>query len=189
MEATETLNIWLVKADLFRIVSLGFSYPDEISLHQRKLLADELLKSNVLNAEVSALVNEIQDNFITDEIITDYSRLYIQKAIPQTESYCTNNLEAVSDTAGFYKAFGVSPKSGDSPDALNYELEFASVLLTKMALAQNDEQVEVVVDAYKKFLDDHLQSFVIKFCEKLDELPASNYTRSIAKLMLYLVNQ
>ncbi len=187
MTTTQIENNWLVLADLFRIASMGFSYPDDASLAQRKTLVQELLASKSLNDEQEKLIAAINESYLPEEILADYSRLYIQKGIPQTESYCTNNMQAVTDVSAFYKAFGITPKSGDSPDALNYELEFTSILLTKIALASNTDQAEIGIDAYNKFIKDHVKSFVEKFCEKLDEMPASDYTRNVASLMLYLV--
>lgn len=65
----------------------------------------------------------------------------------------------LSDIAGFYKAFGLSPSEELPIDHLSVESEFMAQLLLREAYAltnDNEEMREIVVDAERKFLRDHL---------------------------------
>ncbi|MFN8237288.1 MAG: molecular chaperone TorD family protein [Chitinophagales bacterium] len=57
----------------------------------------------------------------------------------------------VSDASAFYKAFGFTPKTGENPDSIMYQLEFLALLLVKIAIAPNNENRNVTEDAYRKF--------------------------------------
>jgi len=65
----------------------------------------------------------------------------------------------LADIVGFYKAFGLRPNEGIPVDHFSVEAEFMSHLLLREAYAlanNNDEMKEIVVDAERKFLRDHL---------------------------------
>lgn len=67
--------------------------------------------------------------------------------------------ERLADVAGFYHAFGVDPVGEERADHLAVELEFYAWLLLKtdyLAGAGDREGAEIVLDARRKFLRDHL---------------------------------
>lgn len=73
----------------------------------------------------------------------------------------------LSDLSGFYKAFGfecgLPHVTKEMLDHISVELEFYALLLMKQkALEDKDDLtgVEIVLDARKKFLNDHLGTFV-----------------------------
>jgi len=72
----------------------------------------------------------------------------------------------LADLAGFYTAFGLTLDTEELHEMLDHvavELEFYGVLLLKQALLLEEgdgEGVAIVLDARRKFLADHLGSFV-----------------------------
>lgn len=77
-----------------------------------------------------------------------------------------NKTNILADLAGFYQAFGFELQDGDgheTPDHVAVEMEFYSLLLMKQAalFAHGDtEGVEIVGDARRKFMAEHLGCLV-----------------------------
>jgi DMSO reductase family type II enzyme chaperone len=71
----------------------------------------------------------------------------------------------LADINGFYKAFGfnVGGLVRERPDHLATELEFMHLLALKEWHAADVEQVEICVDAQRKFLEDHLGRWIEAF--------------------------
>lgn len=181
---TETLNKELVKADIYRILSIGFSYPDENNLSQLLSIGCDLVNNEKIEDEKTVeLLQQILASIKKDEIVSEYSRMFLKGSIPMNESFCCSKLDAVSDVGAFYKAFGMNAKSGDAPDALPYELEFCSALLVKISLAKNEEQKNIAYDAYKKFLNDHLKEFTQKFSAKVKEVEVIDFYKNMISLL------
>lgn len=76
------------------------------------------------------------------------------------------------DLAGFYRAFGLETQTSDAHEMLDHisvELEFYGILLMKehtLLEAGQQEGVEIVQDARKKFLREHLGRFPAAICER-----------------------
>ncbi len=173
----------LAKADIFRILSIGFSYPTEENLKSIKDISEELISSRAVGKNISTLLKEIISAINSDDITEEYSRLFIKKLVPLNESFCLSRLDAIPDVAGFYKAFGMMPKSGDAPDALNYELEFSAMMLVKISIAKTDEQLEITSVAYGKFMNQHFVPFATAFCEKLKRVEPFLFYSTLADLL------
>jgi TorA maturation chaperone TorD len=75
----------------------------------------------------------------------------------------------IGDVCGFYKAFGWTAveKTGERPDHLLVELEFAAMLLVMSARAESREQAEVAESALASFTRHHLSDWIIVFCNQL----------------------
>lgn len=91
---------------------------------------------------------------------TDYARLSFSMT------------ERMADVNGFYAAFGyeVEGSSGERPDFIGTECEFAQLLLLKAAYAMDQgwrEQAEITDDAYRAFLNEHLRSWAPLFADQL----------------------
>ncbi|MDP1746017.1 MAG: hypothetical protein Q8L90_10595, partial [Bacteroidota bacterium] len=52
----------LIKADLFRILSMGFSYPDQEKCDDIDSIIDDLLKDGDLDLEIQGYLRSIQKN-------------------------------------------------------------------------------------------------------------------------------
>ncbi len=91
----------------------------------------------------------------------------------------------MGDIAGFYKAFGVelSKDIHERLDHLSVELEFMHYLAYKESYARchdGDEKVQIVVDAQKKFVKNHIGRWVPLFARMLAKKADSGFFRSIA---------
>ena len=183
------VDINLIKADLFRILSMGFSYPDQNKCNNIHSIIDDLLKCDDLDLPIKELLKSIQKNMDYKEMLKEYSRLFLKGTIPTTETSVCAKMNCIPDVAAFYKAFGMNPKSGDSPDSIIYELEFASLLLLKIALANNDEQSFIAQDAYQKFMKDHLTEFAEKFQERLQPAGPIEFYEELSNLLVVVSSE
>lgn len=179
----------LVKADLFRILSMGFSYPEQDKFDYIDSIIHDLLKEADLNNEIQESLKSIQKNMDYKQVLTEYSRVFLRGTIPTTETAVCEKMNCVADVAAFYKAFGMTAKSGDSPDTIIYQLEFASLLLVKIALAKEEEQSFIVKDAYQKFMDDHLILLAEKFQEKLEAIAPIKFYTVLANLLVTITKK
>ena len=184
---TVMANNHLIKADIFRILSKGFSYADENSVADIKKIISELTEHNEINVEYSQYLVKILKHTTFSDILKEYSRLFMKGTVPTTESSCCGKLHSITDASAFYKAFGMKAKSGNSPDAISYQLEFVSLLMVKMAIAKEEENFELAEDAYKKFLKDHLIEFVGKFHDKLNEAHPIEFYKYLSDLLIHLI--
>ncbi|MGH7254612.1 MAG: TorD/DmsD family molecular chaperone, partial [Nitrospirales bacterium] len=94
----------------------------------------------------------------------------------------------LGDIAGFYKAFGVelSRDIHERMDHLSVELEFMHFLCYKESYARchdGAEKTQVVVDAQKKFVKDHIGRWVPLFCRMLTKKADYGFFRHLAELM------
>ncbi|MBI4228402.1 MAG: molecular chaperone TorD family protein, partial [Deltaproteobacteria bacterium] len=172
-----------IKADVYRVLSKGFSYPDDKNIYEMKSIIEELTSFTHLKQNLYNYLEKILSTSEIKELQRDYSRLFLKGRVPICESSYSLNFDEVSNVTTFYKAFGLSPKSGDLPDSLPYELEFASILSLKSALAQNEDNEGIAKDAFKKFLREHLVEFVKKFSDKVEKAEPNLFYKTIAELL------
>jgi len=177
---------FIAKSDLFRILSLAFSYPDEANLSELRNLISEFLSCAPENS-VTECLNRIVRCADGPILRREYSDLFLKGDVPISETSYSRNLDAISDVSAFYKAFGVSAKSGDIPDSLPYQLQFMAVLALKTSLANNEEDKKIVENAYKKFLNQHLQQFSLRFSENLKEKTQNNFYLASISLLQNLI--
>lgn len=183
MTTTTTSNDLLIRADIYRLLASGFSHPSEENLANIIQLNDELLEQP-LKKDMKKILKNLRLSIMDEDLIRhDFSRLFLKGNVPTTESFCLTKYNAFVDVAAFYKAFGMTPKQGDAPDALTYELEFSSAMLTKLFLAPDEEKKETVSQAYGKFLNEHLGAFAKKFVETLGHTQMSNFYTQLTVLL------
>lgn len=95
--------------------------------------------------------------------------------------------QELADIAGFYRAFGLNLGGPvrERPDHLAVELEFMQVLLLKEALAAEagrTEQMEICVEAQRKFLEDHLGRWIDWFAEAFSRSAGDGVYRPLVHL-------
>lgn len=75
----------------------------------------------------------------------------------------------IGDICGFYRAFGWTAvdQSGERPDHLLVELEFAAMLLVMSARAETRERSKLTEDALAEFTRQHLSDWLPAFCQQL----------------------
>jgi TorA maturation chaperone TorD len=93
----------------------------------------------------------------------------------------------MGDIAGFYRAFGVelSRDIHERMDHLSVELEFMHFLAYKESYARchdGAEKVQIVVDAQKKFVKEHIGRWVPLFARMLVKKADSGFFRHMADL-------
>lgn len=87
----------------------------------------------------------------------------------------------LSDLKGFYEAFGLVPsgQEHERPDHLSVQMEFLAILSAKEAYAEeqgNAEAAEILREAHRKFLEDHLGQWLPSFARRVSEAaPGSVY--------------
>lgn len=179
----------LIKADLFRILSMGFSYPEQEKCDDIENIILDLRKDDDLDPEISDTLESIRKTMDYKDILREYSRVFLKGTIPTTETAVCEKMNCVPDVAAFYKAFGMNAKSGDSPDSIIYQLEFASLMNVKIALAKDAEQAFIVLDAYQKFMNDHLTDLGQKFQEKLLTIAPIEFYNNLSNLLVILTKK
>lgn len=180
---------WLLAADIWRILSKSFSYPDENNRQQVRELCKILVARELADLPAGHLLNQLELAVAKEQVVDDYSRLFLRGSIPLNESFCSSKLDSVADVSAFYKAFGLKSRSGDAPDSLAYELEFLSVLCVKYALANEDEQREVCESAYFEFLQDHLKGFKDKLKERMQLVDGGEFYPLALNLLDYFTEE
>ncbi len=75
----------------------------------------------------------------------------------------------IADVCGFYNAFGwtAAARTGERPDHLLVELEFAAMLLVMSARAETRGQTEVTEKALADFTRHHLSDWLLVFSDQL----------------------
>jgi len=178
-----------IRADTYRVLSKGFSYPDENNISEMKSIAEELISSPQLDKNIYSNVERVLYSTEIKELRKEYSRLFLKGTIPICESSYNLSLDVIPNVSAFYRAFGLSPKSGESPDSLPYELEFASILSLKTALAENQDNEIIAKDAYRKFLKEHLAEFVKRFSDRVEKAGPHLFYKTIAEFLKDLIEK
>ena len=100
----------------------------------------------------------------------------------------------LADLMGFYRAFGLDLGSGDKlrerPDHIAVELEFLHFLCWKEARARaedNQDHINICLDAERKFLRDHLGRWADIFARGVERAASHDYFTSLTGLLRALV--
>lgn len=179
---------FLHAADWFRFLANAFAYPSETAYQRVSELICHFKKNvpedEIFKQYVQKLVHLLPTH---EDLQREYSRVFIQGGLPVTESSITGRFTAVADVTAFYAAFGFSPRTGESPEALMYELEFVSILCLKIALAQKQEDREVTETALARFITEHLGDFTSRFVSELKKGDALEYYMTLGDILAYLM--
>ena len=96
--------------------------------------------------------------------------------------------QVMGDIAGFYRAFGVelSKDIHERLDHLSVEFEFMHFLAYKESYARchdGADKIQIVLDAQKKFVKNHIGRWVPLFCRMLVKKAGSGLYKHVADLM------
>lgn len=181
----------LVRADIYRLLTLTFSYPDSETF--------EALKSISGDTDISTVPIDCREQFkafrdsaaslAAAEIEGEFSELFMTRMFcpPYETSYEKHGFsrpETLADISAFYKAFGFSISDGEEMlDHIAVEMEYMSLLMLKETYG--DEQglsdMTAVCDcAKKKFLAEHLCRWVGIFCRTLKTKTTKDFYKNAA---------
>jgi TorA maturation chaperone TorD len=183
METKKQTDTRLLDADLYRLLAVCFDFPGEERLTAIREISEGLSQTGFYDEEIRNMLITLHDSIDKDEIIRDYSIIFIKGGVPLSESHILKRFSSVADVSAFYKAFGFSARSGENPDAIMYELEFLALLLLKSVIAPNQEAREVTEKAYRDFLTGHAAEFAVALAKRIREGSAGIYFITVAYLL------
>jgi DMSO reductase family type II enzyme chaperone len=180
-------------AVLYRLLSLGFTPPEEETLEQvRRLTVFSARRASEegLGETLAELEHELDGDDLLGELQAEYERLFggAVRVSPYEGSYERDPFRGnrqMADLAGFYKAFGAeaSGPGAERPDHVGCELEFLSFLVLKRGGAEeagDRERAAVCAEAEEAFLRDHVGRFLPAFCREVAETTSSPVYRLLA---------
>jgi TorA maturation chaperone TorD len=102
--------------------------------------------------------------------------------------------QQLADIAGFYRAFGLDPRSSrpERPDHISLELEFVAFLLMKKRLltgaeGEVSEQSQICEEARQSFFRDHLVAWAVSFATGLRRKSDGGFYAEVSRLLAALV--
>ena len=163
-----------------RLLSLGFSPPDEAAVEQLRrltVLAARTVADDGLAELFVQLELALDDDELLDELRVSYEALFggAVRVAPYEGSYEADPIRSsreLADVAGFYRAFGAEPggPAAERADHAGCELEFLSFVAARRleaAEAGEEEQADVCASAEDAFLRDHLGRWFPGFCREV----------------------
>jgi TorA maturation chaperone TorD len=176
-----------------RLLSLGFSAPDEESLEQLRrltVLAARTVAEPGLAECLGDLEHALDDDDLLDELAPAYEELFggAVRCPPYEGSYEADPIRSsreMADVAGFYRAFGAEPAgpAAERPDHVGCELEFLSYLAARRLEAEearDADRAAVCREAEDAFLLDHLGRWLPAFFREVAQAAASEVPRLLA---------
>lgn len=188
----------LARADVYRLLSTAFAYPEKEAFEALQELAADVeesisylpfdikeeyqaFRTDIANADIESLKPEFTEMFLTRMFCPPSETVYGKN------SFNTPNI--LGDISGYYKAFGF--KLADraevpSHDHVAVELEFMSFLELKIACAleeENAENVEICLDAKKGFLAEHIGRWIWVFGQNLLDRANEEYYKGLGQLI------
>lgn len=169
MKTNQMNDTRLMNADLYRLIASCFDYPDKEHLLNIKKIATELKKARYPDESINNMLQALVDATNEDDVLYAFTNIFVKGGVALSETHLLQKYNSVSDTNAFYKAFGFSPKTGENPDSIMYQLEFLSLLLVKSVIAPNEESRNVTEEAYQKFLEEHTGEFALALAKRIRE--------------------
>ena len=189
--------------NLYKILSLGFSYPEEnnwVRIESQFTMTKDLFEGEMLSRLKRIKEYFIENRNRIDEIKSEYLNIFDvgRKISPYETEYITEKLSRkpfeLSDIAGFYRAFGLRVnevmRNKEALDHISIELEFMAILEWKEQYAMEngqEENVKIVKDAKLKFFKEHLARWGFFFCRQIYELGGDNFFIRLARLLEHVL--
>lgn len=175
----------LARSRVYEVLSAGFLHPDPpiVEFLVSRLPDVAACLQHLGDWEPARSLETLMAAWNDDALQEDYVRVFghtVSKECPPYASeygqaHIFQQAQVLADIAGFYQAFGVqlSPSFKDRLDHVGVELEFLHFLCLKEAhaIAQGHalDKVDLCREAQRKFLDNHLGTWVFTFLHKLKE--------------------
>lgn len=199
-------SIDIARMNVYQFLSQAFIYPED-EFHsafmeedfEKELKScfnslDKISRNSIIDEKINLLVSSAR-NFSLENMQAEFSRIFghsISTECPPYEteygkSHVFQKSQGLGDIAGFYKAFGLetSDKAKERPDHISMELEFMYFLIFKENYARENskaEESEICNDAQKKFMKDHLGTWLPLFTRLLSEKAGDGFYKSLAVL-------
>lgn len=187
---------------IYAILSGAFYYPDAERFPYLKTRLPAYLKLGVEglpdDGRLQRAAEELEKDLDRDlkvhsrvEWEREHARLFSLSAPVKCPPYETEyhvahvflKTQRLADVAGFYRAFGLDLKEKDRVDHISAETEFMSWLCLKEAYALETGQEEkawTCKEARRKFLEDHLGTWIPAFSTALFAEAGFPFYRSLA---------
>lgn len=189
MRTEQKSDIQLLNVDVYRLIANCFDFPTDERLETIKELSAGLCGVGYPDEAIHTMLVTLYESVSKEDTLHDYTRIFVKGGVPLTESQTLCKFDSVPDVSAFYKAFGFSPKTGEAPDSIMYELEFLALLLLKASIAQNKESKEVTQKAYCDFLTDHAGEFSLALAKRISEGDAGTFYFTASSLLETFVTQ
>jgi len=189
MNHKQMADIRLLNADLFRLIANCFDFPSQDKLFNIREIAAGLKEADYPAGGISNMLQSLLDAMNEEEILNAYSVIFIKGGVPLSETHLLRKYNCVSDVSAFYKAFGFSPRSGENPDSIMYQLEFLALLLVKAAIAPDEEARQITMKAYRDFLSEHTGEFALQLAARIREGQPGAYFLTVSYLLEALIQQ
>ncbi|MBW2367580.1 MAG: molecular chaperone TorD family protein [Deltaproteobacteria bacterium] len=189
---------------LYKILSLGFSYPDEKTwalLEKHMSMFPGLSEGETLTRLARFKECFMENRRRLDNLRSEYLSLFDvgREISPYETEYMREKVSRkpfeLADIAGFYTAFGFAVhenmQNKEALDHITIELEFMAILAWKEAYAterNQDENAKIVQDARIKFFKEHLGQWGFFFSKRIAEQADDGFFNRLAWLLERTLN-
>mgnify|MGYP001572892350 CR=1 FL=1 len=183
----------LYRADFYRALSMALDFPTVDNVSSISEISEGLIESEATDIRLKPLFEIVKSHCalkFLPELEAEYFRIFTSGIdCPESEGsyYPVDRGTVVGDVCAFYEAFGLQSASKQGPpDSMKMELAFMSYMALKEGYAteQNDtENLDIVVDAEKKFLQAHLGRWGFIFSHRLLESSDNEFYKNISMIL------
>lgn len=195
------INQHLYRADIYRLLAMCFDKPSDANLEAIKGLVNELCETGLSSEEgrIEAILVNLNLSLQTSapaDLLDLYTRLFltVTAAPPSEGSYhMAERGPILADISGFYEAFGFRAReSAGPPDQMKMQLAFMHYMAMKTvnaATKDNQEHLDVTLEAQRKFLDDHIGRWEKRIAQKMVEYTEYPFYLAVADLLVAWIEE